>query len=251
MNCPRCGGRIRRGAPFCRRCEFRFSPLYIAPQPQKKKSALFRWILPCGAAVALLWVFWAWALSLPPSEDIPTDAPVSSESSTASSETADVPESTDTPEPTATPEPTSTPEPTATPEPTMTPEEIIENDKATYAEIDYKELLRNPEKHKGDRICFEGKITEVVDESKRSVTLRINVTNNGYGIWDDDIYVTFEREDTGNDRLLEDDIVKVYGEADGNKSYLTVLFAERTIPKVKAKYIDFVRDSDENIRELK
>ena len=118
MNCPKCGKTVPDGSAFCIACGTRIAPQspYVnppmVPKIPKKKSALFRWILPCGAAVALLWVFWAWALSLPPSEDIPTDAPVSSESSTASSETADVPESTAIPEPTATPEPTSTPEPT-------------------------------------------------------------------------------------------------------------------------------------------
>lgn len=106
MNCPRCGGKVRRGAPFCRRCGWRFAPLNATMHPQKKKSALFRWILPCGVAVVLLLAFWAWALSLPSAEDVPTDVPV------ASSENSVTPESSATPDPTETPDPTSMPETT-------------------------------------------------------------------------------------------------------------------------------------------
>lgn len=127
----------------------------------------------------------------------------------------------------------------------QTRQESEDDYKDSCAQVDYKELLRNPTSHEGERVWFRGKVAQIVSETDDELVLRIYVTESGYGIWDDDIYVTFEREDTGENRILEDDIVTVYGESDGTETYRTVLLAARTVPRIEAEYIDLEDNTGE------
>ena len=65
----------------------------------------------------------------------------------------------------------------------------------------------------------------------------ISVTNEGYGFWDDNIFVELI-PDNKTGKFLEDDIVTFYGIADGEYSYTTVLGKSVTIPCVEAVYMD-------------
>ena len=67
--------------------------------------------------------------------------------------------------------------------------------------------------------------------------LRVNVTNNGY-YYTDTIYVTYFA-DEDDARLLEDDVVVMYGELKGEKTYETVMGSSVTIPYFTAEYIEF------------
>lgn len=97
--------------------------------------------------------------------------------------------------------------------------------------IKYRDIERNPDKHKGERIKVSGTVIQVSEGWFDSVTLRVK-DNNG-DIW----YVTYTREE-GEDRILEDDKVNVYGKSDGVETYTTILGGSVTIPSIEAKYID-------------
>lgn len=110
--------------------------------------------------------------------------------------------------------------------------------KAQYKEscksISYEKLSRYPDKYQGERVKFTGKVIQVLEDGM-GVTLRVEVTEGSYGIWDDAMMVYFENQSGG--RILEDDIVTFYGESTGIYTYESVLGAEISVPSVYAKYL--------------
>lgn len=85
--------------------------------------------------------------------------------------------------------------------------------------IDYKALLRNPERHKGEKIKFTGKVYKVLEfdsetEGEVIYNMRIRVTKDEYGFWDDTVCATIDLSEKV-DKFLEDDIVTIWGECDG------------------------------------
>lgn len=101
----------------------------------------------------------------------------------------------------------------------------------------YKELARNPNKYKGKNLKFKGKVIQVQEGFFNQVNLRVNVTKDEYGFWNDTIWVDYKYEDENESKLLENDIITLYGEFQGQKTYTSVLGAAITIPSVKAQYI--------------
>ncbi len=124
------------------------------------------------------------------------------------------------------------------------PELTYEEEIATYSEIDFETLSRNPDKHKGEKFKFTGQVIQAQEPTfGNTVELRINVTKETYEYiddvtWTDTIYATVEIPD-GEDRILEDDIITFYGECDGLYSYTSVLGAKVSLPKIVIKYWDF------------
>lgn len=107
--------------------------------------------------------------------------------------------------------------------------------KDSCVQIKYEDLARQPEEHKGKKVTFTGKVVQVM-ESGKNVTLRVNVTKGEYDIWTDNVYVDYKYSE-GESRILENDIITLYGEFKGIKSYTAVLGNKVSIPHVAAKYI--------------
>lgn len=102
----------------------------------------------------------------------------------------------------------------------------------------YKEIARNPNNYKGKRAKFTGEVIQVQEGILNNVTLRINVTKDEYGLWQDTIWIDYKYADSNESKILENDIVTIYGEIQGQKSYTSILGAQITIPQVQASYID-------------
>ena len=119
-------------------------------------------------------------------------------------------------------------------EPTESKKEYKEKCK-TYS---YKKIARNPNKYIGKRMKFKGKVIQVQEGWFKSVTLRVNVTKGEYGFWDDTIWVDYTYKDDNESKILDDDIITIYGEFKGTESYTSVLGSKVTIPKIEAKYIN-------------
>lgn len=126
------------------------------------------------------------------------------------------------------------------------PQFSLEDVKADYVSqceaVDYESLARSPEEYKRKKVQMKGKVIQVL-EDRFGVEMRVDITQGDYGLWDDTIYVTFGDYDK-NHRILEDDIIQIYGIAVGTKTYTSILGAEITLPEVYAKYIDLVEDTD-------
>lgn len=118
-------------------------------------------------------------------------------------------------------------------------EEKQEIDEETFKseciEKTYEELARNPDNVKGSNVKVTGEVIQVMESSEKT-ELRINITKSDYGLYSDTIYVTYTPE-AGEDKILEDDIITIWGTAEGDYSYTSIMGATVTLPKIDAKYI--------------
>jgi len=112
--------------------------------------------------------------------------------------------------------------------------EVISKDEfiASAQEYNYKDIERNPDQYKGKPAVFRGKVIQVAEGSFNTVVYRVATK----GDFDDVVYVTYKRQE-GEPRVLENDIVEIYGDLEGVTTYTSVLGGNITIPSVKARYI--------------
>lgn len=105
----------------------------------------------------------------------------------------------------------------------------------------YEELARNPNDFKGSKIKLTGEIIQTMYDGNK-VEMRINITKTGeyYTYYEDTIYVTYTMKD-GESKLLENDIITLWGIADGEYQYTSVLGSRITLPIINAKYIDMTK----------
>lgn len=97
----------------------------------------------------------------------------------------------------------------------------------------YEQLARNPAEMIGTRVKLVGEVIQTMYDGN-IVQLRVNITKeNGY--YSDTVYVRCIIE---GDRILEDDIITIYGTAMGEVSYTSILGAEITLPYIEAEYVD-------------
>lgn len=114
--------------------------------------------------------------------------------------------------------------------------------KKSCKDFSFKDVSRNPDKYKGNLYKVTGEVIQVQESSanrdgEKSVDLRINVTKNKYDYWEDTIYISYTLP-SGADRILEDDIITVYGECNGSYTYKSIVGSSVTLPKITAKYIE-------------
>ena len=69
------------------------------------------------------------------------------------------------------------------------------------------------------------------------VDLRINVTKGEYGLWDDTILATLELSEN-SDKILEDDIITIWGKCEGDYTYESVLGSNITLPLINVEYFE-------------
>lgn len=118
---------------------------------------------------------------------------------------------------------------------TLSAEEIEADFIKSCASYSYQDIARNPDSYIGQCAKFTGKVIQVM-ESGTSCQYRVNVTQSRYS-WSDTIYVTYTKSSISESRILEDDIITIYGTLAGNYTYETVMHSELTIPSIDAKYI--------------
>lgn len=105
--------------------------------------------------------------------------------------------------------------------------------------ISYSDLARNPDKYKYDKFKFTGEVIQVMDDGYDTV-LRINVTP--YTIGDsvhykDTIYAEVMLF-SGDDRILEDDIITIWGHCTGLITYESIFGQQISIPGMDIEYYE-------------
>jgi hypothetical protein len=98
--------------------------------------------------------------------------------------------------------------------------------------IPYNQLIKDPDSHTGTNVRYYGEILQI-QESEGYGMMLLYVTDAGYDIWSDQIWVNYE----GRVRGAEGDKLTVYGTVVGSKSYETQIGGETYVPEVDAKYI--------------
>ena len=107
----------------------------------------------------------------------------------------------------------------------------IANYKNECKTLPYNDVERNPKTYKGQKAKVTGKVIQAQEGWFDSVTLRVQDNNDD--IW----YVTYTMG-KNESRILEKDIITVYGTCEGVETYTTILGSSVTIPAIEAKYID-------------
>jgi hypothetical protein len=97
-----------------------------------------------------------------------------------------------------------------------------------YQILSYDTLMRNSDSYTGTKVKLRGEVTQVSDISTGTYVLRVSITQGTY-FWTDDIWV-----DYSGPRVLEKDIIDIWGTMVGLQSYTTVLGAQRTVPHIIA-----------------
>ncbi len=99
----------------------------------------------------------------------------------------------------------------------------------------YKEIFRNSDKYEGKFATFTGEVVQV-QESDGYYWIRINVTKDEYGYYDDTMlaYIPITYFEG---RILEEDILTIYGQLDGLETYESIFGESITIPRIIAEYV--------------
>ena len=107
-------------------------------------------------------------------------------------------------------------------------------------EVKYEDLARNPDNYKGQNLVFTGEVIQCEQSYETNYYARVNVTLNEYDYYEDTIYVTFELPE-GADKILEEDIVKLYGVCQGSETYTSIFGESITIPSLDAAYVELLK----------
>jgi len=105
---------------------------------------------------------------------------------------------------------------------------------------DYKKLLRDPDDYIGKRINLKVKISQVMDGGwfDDGTYYRCYTDNEGYDVYFDDEYYIADARTEKDVKLLNDDVITVYGEYIGCESLTRALTGTQDeIPKINMFYV--------------
>lgn len=123
---------------------------------------------------------------------------------------------------------------------TVDSKEYEDNFKKKCKTYKYKDIFRNAEEYDGSFIKVKGEVVQVL-EDESSYDIRLNMTKGKYGYWDDTIYIVLSKKNVKK-RILEDDIITVWGTLKGLYSYESVLGSSVTLPLVHGTYAEINED---------
>lgn len=125
------------------------------------------------------------------------------------------------------------------PAPKLSKNEYIEK----CENITYEKLARNPSMYEGNNYIIKGKVIQIQESYSNDIQLLIYVTEKKLSSletsdFENLMYITYEYESNSENRILDGDIITIYGECKGSKTYTTVLGSSNTVPYINALYID-------------
>ena len=115
--------------------------------------------------------------------------------------------------------------------------------KAQCRQMDYKELFRYPDKYKGTKVMVKVRVAQIVSAnfSGSRKAWRAYTDNSGYGFYADDEYYMLDKRGGDAVKILEDDIITVYGEFTGLEKITRALTSTTDeLPRIEVKYADLV-----------
>lgn len=105
-------------------------------------------------------------------------------------------------------------------------------------QITYNNLARTPDKYEYERITFQGKVIQVIEDDTNDQTqIRLATNDNS----DKVMYVVIPREKL-KERLLEDDHIRFYGVSAGLISYKSTMGGKITIPSALAENVTLLNE---------
>lgn len=114
-------------------------------------------------------------------------------------------------------------------------QEAAKKDPSAYETgITYDNLARTPDEHIGKKVKFYGKVLQVMETDGDYTQYRLAVNEN----YDTVAYLEISQDQLST-RILEDDIITVYGESYGNISYDSTMGGKITIPAIIVNMFEF------------
>ncbi len=110
----------------------------------------------------------------------------------------------------------------------MAEEYVINNAKS----MEYLDFARNVSAHKGEAVKFTGKVVQAL-YGENTVAMLLAITKDEWGYYEDNIYILYDMAE-GENKVLEGDIITVYGIMSGEYSYTSAWDIPITIPTVRA-----------------
>jgi hypothetical protein len=108
--------------------------------------------------------------------------------------------------------------------------------KQSCEEYAYEDVVRYPQKYIGKKAYFTVRVFQVLESGDEVVLLAEPIGV----IHADTIYVYYERKSPDEQRILEDDYIKMWGELDGLKTYENILGQSITMPRFNLRYYSIV-----------
>lgn len=109
--------------------------------------------------------------------------------------------------------------------------------------VKYKDLCRYPDQYAGKKITITGKVQQIMDANWLSSdkAWRVQTDNDGYGYYLDDEYYAIDKRPSDAIKVLQDDIVVIYGEFTGMTNVTRALTnTTDEIPCIDVVYVDIV-----------
>lgn len=124
------------------------------------------------------------------------------------------------------------------------PQETEEEYRASCQEYAYKDVLRNPDDYIGERVKITVKISSVHSED---FTTPIKYyfaysDNDGSGYYWGDRYGVFDCREIQEPKLLQDDIIIVYGEISKPKETTSLIVNSEELFCIDMKYVDLIAE---------
>ncbi|MBR5367822.1 MAG: hypothetical protein IK138_00930 [Lachnospiraceae bacterium] len=103
----------------------------------------------------------------------------------------------------------------------------------------YEDLARRPDDYIGKKVKFKGEVLQVVESSwSNEIQIRLATKKNSWGGYSDNVIYAHFNKNLITERILDEDIITVYGVAEQLTSYTTILGATVTLPQVKVDKIE-------------
>ncbi len=112
---------------------------------------------------------------------------------------------------------------------TDTSDDTSSDDTSSYQNVSYDSIARKPDDYDGEKVTFTGKVLQVIDDNDDGedyTELRIAVD----GDYKNVIFAALPNYELNGSRVLEDDLVTVYGESRGIITYTSSLNSDISVP---------------------
>lgn len=112
--------------------------------------------------------------------------------------------------------------------------------------IDYKEFMRYPEKHVGDKVKLECKVVQNVVDTNGNLDFYRVQTKDDDGYWLGNEYVVID-DRSDHTRILEDDLITIYGRFGGLETIQRVLGQgyNSELPVIEMVYADIASEEEQ------
>lgn len=125
-------------------------------------------------------------------------------------------------------------------------EEVSETEdeyKTSCAEYNYKDVLRNPDEYVGKRVKITAKVSSVHDKGLLNpVKYYFVYANDEYDMWLGDQYGVFEYREAEDPKILDDDVITVYGEISEPQETKSLIANSQEIFCIDMKYAELISE---------